>query len=472
MKTIKEYENNIQNFETENYEFKLQLNRKNPEGWVKTVVAFANENGGSIYIGVANNGYAKGLDSEKVDNEQKYFVDFIRTKVYPAIKYNVSHIVTDESRIVIKIDIPVHKGDIVVYRDNSFGNIHERIYRRYSGSTYELTSINEITNYTISKRKISYDLTPTEYKASEFTFQSLNKKYKEGTNTEKNLSIKQLKSVGLITDDGYLTIAGMYFVDKCPETFPLIHMRKWPGKNKGSDEVIDAKEYKLNLIEQLNEAEKFIKNNSKTGIRKAAGGASHVWSYPAIAITEALCNAIGHRDYLISGTQIDIDIYVDRIEFVSPGSFLPEGSAQDYVDISKIPSKRRNEAITDTLAMCNLMQRYGSGFEKILEEYAPYDTRFQPRVSSERNWFTITLMDISYKGDKSNFTTEVKLPKIQGIVYEAISQNPGLRTPAISSLTNLNTNRINNAIKALRAKNLIKYLGSKKEGGYFINTTE
>ena len=81
-------------------------------------------------------------------------------------------------------------------------------------------------------------------------------------------------------------------------------------------------------------------------------------------------------------------------------------------------------------------------------------------------------MDISYKGDKSNVTTEVKLPKIQGIVYEAISQNPGLRTPAISSLTNLNTNRINNAIKALRAKNLIKYLGSKKEGGYFINTTE
>ena len=468
MKTIKEYEKDIQIFETKNYEFKIQLNRENPEGWVKTIVAFANENGGSIYIGVANNGYAKGFAAEEIDDEQKYFVDYIRNKVSPAIKYTVSHIMTDDSKIIIKIDIPVHKGDVVVYKDNSFGSMRERVYRRYSGSTYELTSINEITNYTISKRRISYDLTPTEYKASDYTFKSLNEKYKEENDTEKNLSIKQLKSVGLITDDDYLTIAGMYFADKCPETFPSIHMRKWPGKNKGSNDVIDAKEYKVNLIEQLIEAEKFIKNNSKTGIRKSAGGASNVWSYPSIAITEALCNAIGHRDYLIPGTQIDIDIYEDRIEFVSPGSFLPEGSAQDYLDISKIPSKRRNEATTDTLAMCNLMQRYGSGFEKILEEYAPYNKKFQPRVSSERNWFTITLMDIAYKEEINNIFTEVKLLENEQIVYDLISQNPGLNASSLSKLSDFDENNIRYTIKKLRQKELIKYEGAPKKGGYFI----
>ncbi len=396
---------------------------------------------------------------------------FIRNKVSPAIKFKVSHIETNESNIVIRIDIPVHKGDTVVYKDNSSGIIHERVYRRYSGSTYELTTVNEIANYTIAKRKISYDLTSTEYKADTVTFHALNEKYKEKLNTENGLSLKQLKSVGLITDNNYLTIAGMYFADCCPEAFPSIHMRKWPGKNKGSDDVIDAKEYKISLIEQLNEAEKFIRNNTRTGIHKSAGGAKNFWSYPAIAITEALCNAIGHRDYMIPGTQIDLDIYVDRIEIVSPGSFLPEGKAQDYVDIRNIPSKRRNDAITDTLAMCNLMQRYGSGFEKILEEYAPYDVKFQPKVSSERDWFTITLMDITYE-DNSRLNNAIKLPKIQKAVYEVIVKNPGLRTPSIAVLSNLTNDKVNNAIRALRAKKLIQFIGSTKEGGYFTTTSE
>ncbi len=73
LKTIKEYVKNIQSFETENFEFKIQLNRQNPEGWIKTVVAFANENGGSIFLGVSDNGYAKGFLPKEVDDEQKYF---------------------------------------------------------------------------------------------------------------------------------------------------------------------------------------------------------------------------------------------------------------------------------------------------------------------------------------------------------------------------------------------------------------
>lgn len=70
MKTIKDYVDNIQLFEKKEYVFKLRLNRQDPENWVKTVVAFANEESGYLYIGVADNGYAKGFNSNEVDDEQ------------------------------------------------------------------------------------------------------------------------------------------------------------------------------------------------------------------------------------------------------------------------------------------------------------------------------------------------------------------------------------------------------------------
>lgn len=99
-------------------------------------------------------------------------------------------------------------------------------------------------------------------------------------------------------------------------------MRKWPGFNKDSDEIIDSKEFYGNIIDQLQEAEKFIRNNSHTGLRKTPNGDRNIWSYPAMAVTEALVNAIVHRDYLnVYMNQIDIDIYKDRIEIVSPGNF-------------------------------------------------------------------------------------------------------------------------------------------------------
>jgi len=471
LKAIKEYIKNIDIFETQEYEYKVVLNKDEPIKWVKTIIAFANLNGGKFYIGVNNDGLAIGFKPNKVDEVQKYLVDFIKNKVKPSIHYEISYIPTDEGNIVICLDIPEHKGVVISYKETpeSMG----RIFIRYPGSTYELTEAEDIAELVIKKRNISYDEIATKYDANQFTFNSLNEKYKERLGAEQDLTNKQLKSVGLITEDNKLTIAGMYFVDNCPEELPSIHLRKWPGFNKGSDEVIDAKEYKLNLIDQLNEAEKFIRNNSKTGLVKAPGGASDKWSYPSIALTEALCNAIGHRDYReIYSNQIDVDIYQDRIEIVSPGDFLPKGRAQDYETIDKIPSKRRNKAITNTLAMCKLMQRYGSGFDKIVEAYEPFGKEYQPKVYSNDSWFTITLMDVTFKKEVEIIVpTPVELKGNQKIVYDIIANIPGLNRPQIANKTGLTISEIKNAIEELNNKGLImRNSKSKKTGGYIIKS--
>ena len=72
------------------------------------------------------------------------------------------------------------------------------------------------------------------------------------------------------------------------------------------------------------------------------------------------------------------------------------------------------------------MQRYGSGFEKILEEYKYYDKKFQPKITSEQSWFTITLTDVAYTSNEKPVNITPQLSKIQKMVYNIILNNPGL----------------------------------------------
>lgn len=91
----------------------------------------------------------------------------------------------------------------------------------------------------------------------------------------------------------------------------------------------------------------FIERNTKKGWRKTPeGGREEIRSYPLDAIRKGLMNAIAHRDYSIYGTQIDVDIYLDRLEIMSSGSWLLPLS---YAD--PIPSVRRNSIIAAALSV-------------------------------------------------------------------------------------------------------------------------
>ena len=87
-----------------------------------------------------------------------------------------------------------------------------------------------------------------------------------------------------------------------------------------------------------------------------------------------------HRDYSIQGTQIDGDIYCDRIEIVSPGSWLlPKGYAE--YPVGSIPSIRRNGIIAAALDVATLMEQGGTGFLTMLDSYKGYSEHLQPVVS-------------------------------------------------------------------------------------------
>lgn len=117
---------------------------------------------------------------------------------------------------------------------------------------------------------------------------------------------------------------------------------RWNGLEKGSIfyAALDDKEYEVNLIYLLKSGSKFIGNNSKVRFVKKALYRVDKPDYAKRAVTETLGNALIHRDYIILGREVHINMFDDRLEITSPGGMFGGGSIQEY-DIYSIRSIRR-----------------------------------------------------------------------------------------------------------------------------------
>jgi predicted HTH transcriptional regulator len=161
--------------------------------------------------------------------------------------------------------------------------------------------------------------------------------------------------------------------------------------------VLDSGRFKGSLVKVFRDSLSFIERNTKSGWRKTEkGGREEVRSYPKAAVREALVNALAHRDYSIAGTQIDVDIYSDRIDIVSPGSWLLPKKYEDY-PAGVIPSVRRNAIIAASLDVANLMERGGTGFQAMIDSYEGCADDKQPVVMIYPGFLDLRLFDRLYE---------------------------------------------------------------------------
>ena len=120
--------------------------------------------------------------------------------------------------------------------------------------------------------------------------------------------------------------------------------------------------------------------------------------YPERAVLECIVNGLIHRDYMIPGSEVHIDIFDDRLEIYSPGG-MPDGSFVQNLDTDHISSKRRNPVIADMFSRMNYMERRGSGFKKIKEDYrnaVNYRPELEPKFYSDISSFIVTLYNLNY----------------------------------------------------------------------------
>ncbi|MCI2111613.1 MAG: AAA family ATPase [Bacilli bacterium] len=291
------------------------------------------------------------------------------------------------------------------------GDYSSTFYTRKSGASLP-PSADDLLRMAKRKSETDGEITQNIYKADEFSQYLLlcrrNRKDRIAPD------VGSLISNELITEDKRIKYGFSLFSNLSNDEDSLVCCRLWRGLNKGADEAIDKKEFKGPLGEGYAFASAFVARNTKSGfIKQKNGSRLDTFSYPPIAIREALINAIAHRDYTIGGTQVDVDIFSNRIEIASPGSWLLKMDPKKY-SLDKVPSIRRNPIICNAFSLAGLMEKSGSGLKKIAASYSSFDADLQPALEAFPTFFVITLYDLLYdeKQDVSLVPSENKQESI------------------------------------------------------------
>ncbi len=399
------------NIENDATEFKVKLNKEEPLSFLKTIAGFANTKGGTLYIGVEDKtNKLAGFNKKDVDSERNYLNNQINEHITPRpditftfIKYENK----DRELFIIKVEIKESTIKPVILKYNNMPLIYMRRSGFTNGATYE-----EIINMSINSKKAQYDslISNQEYKRDNFN--KLFSYYKE-RNNGKELSEKALKSLGFMADNK-LTNGAILFSDLYKGDKTLVQCSLFNGFNKGSERIVTINKFNGNIIDSINYCMDFINSKMNYSIIKEEQSRINIQSYPTRAVFEGVVNAIAHRDYFLDGTQIQIDMFKDRLEISSPGSFYNGEQIEKTYNLSSIISKRRNNIICGILVMCNCMEAAGTGFDKIVECYKDEDLKHKPYIYSKSDHFTLVLPDLTYiEGVVESSDPKIILPAIE-----------------------------------------------------------
>ena len=304
--------------EATEYDKKLALEEKKPKSWCKSVSAFANTFGGALIFGISNEGMAVGLEDPEGDAEK--ISEVIKTRLEPIPEFKLRFHKTEDGRVLVILD--VYKGDETPYYYSGDGVLEA--YVRVGNESVKATA-TELKRLVLRGKNTSYDSRNSTYKANDYAFSKLKERYKKWTGN--SFDDKDLISFGLVNEQGDLTNAGALLADESPILCSRLFCTRWNGLNKsgGTVDALDDAEYSGSVISLIENGEAFIKRNSKMKWRKTANSREEMPEYVERSYHEALVNALVHRDYLVNGSEVHIDIYDDRMEIYSPGG-MPDGS--------------------------------------------------------------------------------------------------------------------------------------------------
>jgi ATP-dependent DNA helicase RecG len=165
--------------------------------------------------------------------------------------------------------------------------------------------------------------------------------------------------------DKVFNAAGVLLFSTNPQHFvphSTIRCIRYEG-NDTSMSIGDERECSGNLIELIESAYSFVKKNIRKFGSVIDTRTVYEYEYPEITFREAIINAVSHRDYLLEALDVQVFIFNNRIEIISPGRF-PEKSLEDNIPLKPYP---RNRLISELLQSCEYGDKVGSGVRKIVK---------------------------------------------------------------------------------------------------------
>ncbi len=353
--------------ESESVELKLEV----VGDICKEVIAFANTKGGTVYIGVRDDGQVVGIqNADKVILQVNHMVrDSIKPDVTMFVRYETQKI--GEKQVIA---VTVQKGTDRPYYLGSKGLKPSGVYVRNG------TSSDPATDTAIRKMIKETDGDCFEDRRSleqNLTFEAAKAQF---AMCDVPFDLVKMQTLGLVSSDGIYSNVALLLSDQCGST---IKAATFSGTDKGDFQ--DRREFGGSLFQQMEQTYAYLNMRNRTratfeGLRRI-----DTRDYPEEALREALLNSLVHRDYSFSASTL-ISVYDDRIEFVSIGG-LVGGISLD--DILLGLSVCRNPKLAAVFYRLKLIEAFGTGVPKMMEVYR--GSGLKPKIEASKNAFKITL---------------------------------------------------------------------------------
>ena len=439
------------------YDFKVMLEEKKTKSWLKSVSAFANGLGGSLFFGIDNDGHVKGLD------DLQHVCETISSKIrdYMDPLPEVEMIPHDIDGLHI-LQLKVNAGHYTPYY--YIGDGQRITFVRVGDKSIPATA-EQMVRLVLKGSNKTFDSLHSDYKAENHSFTILANTFKDRTKQEWDK--KFLLSFGLVNSSGNLTNAGALFADDCPLWQSRLYCTLWDGNEKG-DAINDA-EFTGNILMLLREAMNFVKSNTKKGWEKLPDGRKNKPEYAERAVLEAMVNHFIHRDYTVIGGEVHLDIYDNRLTVTSPGGMY-NGMLIQELDIADVSSERRNPILANVMAQLDYMEKRGSGLTRICNETKAlygYRDELKPVFKSTPTQFQTTIFassDSSNVGDVS----ETKLTERQQKILNLIKKSPTITGKQMSETLSVSQRTIERDISSLRKIGILKREGKDNDGTWVV----
>ena len=410
----------------------------------KEVIAFANTKGGTLYIGVEDDGTVVGVDiADRVLLQINNMVrDSIKPDVTMFVRYETQ---TVDSKQIIAMTI--QKGTDRPYYLGSKGLKPSGVYVRNG------TSADPATDTAI--RKMIKETDGDSFEAMRSLEQNLTFQATEAQFAKRNVpyDATKMQTLGMVSQDGIYSNVALLLSEQCPNT---IKAATFAGVDKSVFQ--DRREFTGSLFQQMEDLYAYLDLHNQTKATFEGLYRTDTRDYPEEALRETLMNSLVHRDYSFSASTL-VSIYDDRIEFVSVGG-LPTGITLD--DIMLGLSVCRNPKLAAIFYRLQLIEAYGTGMPKIMKAYA--GTGLEPKIEVTNNAFKITLPNRNAARIADTVSNERKSNEER--ILDLIAQNGHVVRSDVDQLLDVSQTTASRILKRMVAEGLIYQDGSGRKTKY------
>jgi ATP-dependent DNA helicase RecG len=422
-----------------------------------SIGAMLNKHGkATVYFGIDDTGAVLGqqIGKSTVKDISKAISDWIEPKVFPDIQIKK---ISGKNCIVVNVS-----GHDAVY------SARGRYYLRV-GEEDKRLSVNELKRLVEKKSNYIYswgfdvsDLTVS--KADVPTIKSFVAKgrkagrieyaYDSARNVLNKLHLvkgKKLLSAGkaLFCKDNRVEVRAAVFATDEKTTF------------------LDIQSFQGTLFDLIAQCETYVKERINWRAKIVDFKRIETPEVPIAAIREAIVNSLCHRDFN-NPSGNELAIYRNRIEIYNPGQFPYDHSPEEFIKGTE-KSIPRNPLIADTFYFAKDIERWGSGFKRIVDECKAAGVKVT--FENIKTGFVVTF----YRPKVG--TTLQKAEKGEGVnegvnegvklLVEYIRMNPGQRVPSISKATDIAPKTLERWLGKLKNDGKVIFKGSAKTGGYW-----